>query len=1165
MTGGLDKSRRHTSAKDTMTTVLSLLIITATLCVADNSRNWIDESTPPSQVRKFTRPSSTNGFGPVLPHSYQELGLNVRASKSYTHPLRRIGLADVENEYDMEDSLSTSSMGVTSQPDISSVMSASEKRKINMSDRISELRKKFPKFRNRNRYGSRNKESFYDDKQETSTKGSPHSPVEVFTRSSSFNPSTSRGLKSDVTLFSEITTTTANVRSTSAPRRPFRVKRPNRNQENRYMSNRQPPNNKFQQILNRRRANTQRPNEKSHFKTHDAAINRATPIVPFNKEILSSENDDFVTVSTGHNSKNPIWIDSEVTTTQIVKQPNEGAHTKNIQLNRATSFTSNQFQYSKPAAKNSDSSNDINNNRKRQRVNSSDIKDVNQKHLERRPFNRNIESEVHLNNNNHKYNSHMEPSSFDNGRDWYPNHPHDSNEVSQSEISYGQYERQDKPGNEKQNVRTSGDKNSYLVSATQSFSSQSNKNPNYKKELNNYDIPDLSLTSRDSARENIQEIQAIENFESGFGSHGNDRGQLAGYNKFSDSSLHGNDKPRKWAYDPKWVTSDDQSFHTSRDSTTETIYLMEPTRVPGSSHLVTRNEFPYNFWKPNNVDIQNTGIYPKNRQEGQTVDFPHFKEVPEHLFSVGAGPVSIPEELVRNTYEMVTAAPTFDLMSNPFGDGGTKFNSLPDVSELGSPLRANRRRVPPRGNKNRRPTQNRSNPFQSIMNFINPRPSQRPNPIRPSISQSNLVDVGKPRNRFPSNYNHGPDTNNQLNARTPHADASSPNKYLSPSEEIVSNTFNGAVGYTHFNKLNANRAKEDLAPNTKTEEHMHDSGEISYNNEEWKQNSHQIRPTNEPGSYESNLHKTFVPDRSRPRPAHYKNGPRRHRNRMRPNNSGSRFHKESRRNQRHKNKVNGFQVNEPSWVRDATKNFPPSENSVIAPVNPHSQYITVGPQEHGTSSHFDVKHYDINQSLGTADSYAVRLGGERNNFERPMNRLQNVQFGTDPREEQSLEPYIPPNHYIPQINYDRRNIRRPQHRHPNAVRTPNFRRPQITDNRGQPETESSQSLWSRITDFDFSFLNPFNQDGESEDNYGEDVDRVASGAVLSTSLLVPGGLAVLGAGLSLFYFNYGWLVQTPVVKARLVDMVMKGIHVSSLTDEQQRAIGDVTKVSNDYG
>jgi len=70
----------------------------------------------------------------------------------------------------------------------------------------------------------------------------------------------------------------------------------------------------------------------------------------------------------------------------------------------------------------------------------------------------------------------------------------------------------------------------------------------------------------------------------------------------------------------------------------------------------------------------------------------------------------------------------------------------------------------------------------------------------------------------------------------------------------------------------------------------------------------------------------------------------------------------------------------------------------------------------------------------------------------------------------------------------------------------------------------------------------------------------ASGAAISSSLLVPGGLALLGAGLSLFYFNYGWMVQTPVVKARLVDVVMKTLHANSLTEDQQRAISDVTKI-----
>ena len=511
--------------------------------------------------------------------------------------------------------------------------------------------------------------------------------------------------------------------------------------------------------------------------------------------------------------------------------------------------------------------------------------------------------------------------------------------------------------------------------------------------------------------------------------------------------------PTLWAFDPHWSVPDAKILSTE-------TYKSEPTKVPGSQHLVTHKEFPYEFWSPADKKLSDKGLYPKNRQTSEGFN-PHNTKVPDHMFSVGAGPVSIPEDLVRKDFHTVTAAPSFDLTSNPFEGDSFKFNHFPAANEVEVTLRE-RRRPPPITPRNFRPNVRRSTPFGNIMNALRP----------------NTKNVKN--NRFPP--------------RNPHARPS----------PTVSHPYNSA------------------------------------------QRNYLKRPVHDFDDDKFNPSKP-IPDLSI----------RRHKKREFPKST-------------------------------LAEHRPPTRPGA-RPHRSREQKTTPATLER-TRSHFDVKHVEFETTKGFPQSeYSTRLGSDRSqggrNRELPHRRESNYEMlphrpsvgphqpahrpfdsRHPPQRRQSLErhppqrhpqPHRPPHTHRPHPSHQRQppphhpghNRHRPS-RHPPQ----HFRRPEAV------HEEDSPSLWSRISDFDFSFLNPFSRDDSSEDNFSG-VDRVAtSGAVLSSSLMVPGGLAILGAGLSLFYFNYGWLVQTPVVKARLVDVVMKTLHSNSLTEDQQRAISDVTKV-----
>ena len=1151
-----------------------------------------DYSHPQHTVARFIRPSTENGPGLALalPNSYPDLGPNVRASKSYKRPMRRMGLAyeSEENEdlnkgsNNIDDSnfTLTSGLGVTSQPDISSVISTSQDKEMTkFTDRVNQLKKKFPKFRSRNNFGARTTvNDSPDDSHQRLTDDTTENPLDKFTGRSS---DSSSGIESRSTVVD--TPTTEN-------QRPFQVRRPN-NRLSLQRSTRRPLRTRFQQILNNKNPNedsqeavsfvehlpsTPEPSASNSHSTSPEYISPDDASVPL-KSLGGDVKEHWNTASSRQADASENFQDENI---NKFAGPTAFSSTKRY-INRHSSHHTQLPTFDD----NKQSGVEMNENSKQnhrldqnQKELSEDFRNDNQYQPEPISQRQNDDNEYIQENTHHNYGSPMKPSTFDDGKDWYPNNPNDSDKKDPIDINYGQFRNNFNDAHEETNSDiTNSQENQVNFSPNPQHNRQrfisrrplaplvTSDNHPRSDELpsNQYDIPDLSINSQYSPeKETTDQLQHIFNHEpvQEISHIRNPHYQPPiGYQDFSRTPVVNEGGTRKNLFDQNFVNGNENFNNVP---TTERT-LMEPTKVPGSPHLVTRNEFPYNFWQPANMNVENMGIYPKKRQHNQDEGH-NFRHVPDHLFSVGAGPVSLPEELVKNTYEMVTSEPTFDLMSNPFESGEKKFNSLPDVNEIGPSVGLNRRRIPPRGQRNRRPTAPRQGPFQGIMNFINPRPSHAPNLVRPNNVQVNHLETTKLAPDFPVSQHPNRITEEKQHETVLQINPQIPVNFNPHIMKPEFNQHNGAIGYIHFDKEReksnvehpANRHAIEGIQGIRghSENRQFTDGNQMIGNEDRTnidkfgnrlvgdiQNNQAIHVN---ANVDNHPHH-FGPNNFQSRPTPTQNGQRNFRNRIRPNLVGPNQHNRNRR----PNNAGEFIIKEPTWVSGFDK-------SIVKPVNPHSRFVTTQSSEHGTKSHFDVKYYYANQTEEPEDAYDLRSGSQRH--EQVQRPSQPFQFELNQKQKQSLQSFNPPNRHNPKQNYERQRVRRPHQRpitHLNNV--PNVRSQKL-DTRQKQQPQSSQSIWSLITDFDFSFLNPFNQDSDSE---VEDVDRVASGAALTSSLLVPGGIAILGAGLGLFYFNYGWLVQTPVVKARLVDLVMKGTHTSFLTEEQQRAIGDVTKAS----
>ncbi|CAL4066152.1 unnamed protein product, partial [Meganyctiphanes norvegica] len=72
------------------------------------------------------------------------------------------------------------------------------------------------------------------------------------------------------------------------------------------------------------------------------------------------------------------------------------------------------------------------------------------------------------------------------------------------------------------------------------------------------------------------------------------------------------------------------------------------------------------------------------------------------------------------------------------------------------------------------------------------------------------------------------------------------------------------------------------------------------------------------------------------------------------------------------------------------------------------------------------------------------------------------------------------------------------------------------------------------------------------------IDRFSDSAISST-LAIPGSMLIVALGLALFYFNFVWY-PTPVVTARLVQMISNKFPEHTLNDDQQKVVGKMYEV-----
>ncbi|KAF2354256.1 hypothetical protein FHG87_014990 [Trinorchestia longiramus] len=558
-----------------------------------------------------------------------------------------------------------------------------------------------------------------------------------------------------------------------------------------------------------------------------------------------------------------------------------------------------------------------------------------------------------------------------------------------------------------------------------------------------------------------------------------------------------------WAFDPKWLSSHEILEPYSPPVTTTEKIIARPTIVPGALDVVRRNEFPFEFWQPDNVNFEEDSDN-RRREKHENAPPLNFREVPDHLFTVGNGPVAVPEELARNSFETVTAAPSFNLMSNPFQDDKFgRFNppafrqsigepnfSVPqfewtsDLEEFESENQANNfgKQSPQAFEYTSTPLSDR--PLHNRDVFSGNAAIQK-SPIHarqtgvPHLQTTSIpyTSVRIPANSRPLYHLDG--------NKVPHVDTrTSPNK-----------PFSGRGTNQHYAPNSSHRPKQNFPTHPEKLPGLRPPGR-SPQNVVHLNHRHGTRPSKPGGQNRQFFNRPQHPVRGNPH---------------RPQNT------------LHFN-------DDPQF----------SGTSHFEAVNPHNKYSTVVP-EYMTRSHFEVKPMDPFNKFKSIKQV-------NNRHSHPSFNTNNLVYGADPQDEQSLQPYIPPNHYVPQQIFA---IEKKKNKPP---RVPSkHRQPSPPKKVKKAHDYQSSSIWSALTNFDLNYFNPFGYDRNSP------IERVATASALPASVLVPGSLAVLGAGLSLFYFNFVWH-PTPVVKARLINVLQNWSHSNVLTVEQQQAIGDVTKV-----
>ena len=596
--------------------------------------------------------------------------------------------------------------------------------------------------------------------------------------------------------------------------------------------------------------------------------------------------------------------------------------------------------------------------------------------------------------------------------------------------------------------------------------------------------------------------------------------------------------------------------HPISDSTTTERTPPKPTRVPGSSHLITRNNFPYNFWKPNIPNQRKNSQTQRENIERNPDDEVKINKVPEHLFTAGAGPVSVPEELVKNTYDMVTAAPSFDLRSNPFEDEQSFFHDLPDVLTTVTMIEKEQNEIvpPPPPTQRARiaaPNSRVQRPGHGFLNEIRSmfdgRPRQRP-PFRPSHPQNQFGRQGnrrRPEGRNPPLLKNNPNPNIQRHHRIPPANSHSQDTVgrHQPGRHNNGRT-QGSNKFTRapLMKSGPNRVKIEA-----------DAYEATENSE------------NRPEVYKMQLISKdpyHIPDMSNPQ----RGPPLPPNNFNRPHNRNAlsmpRHRMGTGRNRRiikpllRRPPHQPFGKHPPPKHPDHSQDTFLFQTKVIEPINPHERH-GIAPQHHGhehsTRSHFDVKqapsatheYYASNDLRLKAHGLTYGADPSDEHYSQLDRQFTEYPISSDSQVKQTFLPYENQN------NFYHQSISNPPHPHS----TPQRRRPLIE----RDDENDQSSFWSALSNFDFSILNPFSSSRYNDD--ADEIERVDPVSAVPASLMVPGGLAVLGAGLAMFYFNYVWY-PTPIVRARLMDMMLAGTQSSALTDDQQRAITDVSKVGN---
>ena len=467
---------------------------------------------------------------------------------------------------------------------------------------------------------------------------------------------------------------------------------------------------------------------------------------------------------------------------------------------------------------------------------------------------------------------------------------------------------------------------------------------------------------------------------------------------------------------------------------------------------------------------------------------------------------------------MVTAKPSYDLLRNPFEQESKHFSSLPVVETtlVGFPPETRRRNN--NRNKNRQTNNRRQglrNPFAEIMEMISPRQTKsrsRPLRDRPTPSKRLRQNAAKPVAIIPENI---PPTAVKHTPQHP-----GPKAF---SEITHANLPSIPVKTIEHSPLTQNSFKNEETNNHVGNSLRREQTMLNYKPEIIPvHQGNKVRPDKPIG-----IPLSFVPDRSHEQRVR---SPNRRRNRKRrpvPPRQRRPMSPHSPSN----NQIPPFALKEPQFIQGVAPNLPLYDNENMKPINPHDRHTTAVPVEDKTKSHFDVKYLDTDRADPSFDAHGPE--------QRPFGS--NPEFGAFP---QPNEPIVLQNLRRQPINSQV--LQMPPRQSAYRPNSPNRR-----------QQNGPGSIWAALRNFDFSFLNPFSSYENNERNDGSLIDRTQPEE--DSSMWWPGGLAALGAGLSLFYFNFIWY-PTPVVTARLQNIVSGSMPSNSLTEEAQRAIGDVTKV-----